>query len=121
MGAQSDIYQNLAGRFTHEQVAIVAGTLLVVAVTGLSVWRLYFHQLARFPGPKIAALTDYYVTYYELVKYGATVQQLEVLHQRYGEWIPDLNKRETHCVFDSIPGPVVRIGPNKVSNYLQPL
>ncbi|KAJ2932079.1 hypothetical protein H1R20_g5015, partial [Candolleomyces eurysporus] len=94
MGAQSDIYRNLAGRFEYEQVLIAAGTLFIVAVTGLAVWRLYFHQLARFPGPKIAALTDYYVTYYDLVKYGATVHQLEVLHQRYG--------------------PVVRIGPNKL-------
>lgn len=96
MGVQSNIYQNLAGRFTQEQSAIIAGTLVIAAVVGLSVWRLCFHQLARFPGPRIAALTDYYATYYDLVKNGAIVQQLEVLHQRYGECILDCNEWRVH-------------------------
>jgi hypothetical protein len=97
MGAQSNIYQTLAERFTQEQPAIVAGTLLVGVVIGLSFWRLCFHRSARFPRPKMmAALTDYYVTYYDLVKDGGMIQQLEVLHRRYGECILDCNERRTH-------------------------
>ena len=36
------------------------------------------------PGPLFAALTDYYVTYYDIVKDGATVEQLQKLHALYG-------------------------------------
>jgi hypothetical protein len=98
MGVQSNIYQTLAERFTQEQPAIVAGTLLIAAVVGLSIWRLCFHQLARFPGPKMAALIDYYVTYYDLVKNDAIVQQLEVLHRRYGRCMLDCTNGElTEC------------------------
>lgn len=85
----SDIYQSLTGHLLSSErpyaITIVAATALIIAVTGLSVWRLHFHPLARFPGPRLAALTDYYVTYYDLVKKGATVRQLERLHERYGE------------------------------------
>ncbi|KAI5893942.1 cytochrome P450 [Schizophyllum commune H4-8] len=64
---------------------------LVYSVT-VCVHRLHFHPLARVPGPLLGALTDYYVTYYDIVKDGATVDQLQKLHAIYG--------------------PVVRIGPN---------
>ena len=50
----------------------------------LTLSRLYFHPLSRVPGPLFAALTDYYVTYYDIVKDGATVEQLQKLHALYG-------------------------------------
>ncbi|KAF6758505.1 hypothetical protein DFP72DRAFT_762583, partial [Ephemerocybe angulata] len=56
--------------------------------------RLVLHPLVHIPGPKLAALTDWYVTYYDLWKNGKMVDQLSLLHEQYG--------------------PVVRIGPNKV-------
>ncbi|KAL1735913.1 cytochrome P450 [Schizophyllum commune] len=70
----------------YGSIAALVYTLLIC------VRRLFFHPLSRVPGPLLAALTDYYVTYYDIVKDGATVDQLGELHARYGS--------------------VVRIGPN---------
>ncbi|VDC03531.1 unnamed protein product [Peniophora sp. CBMAI 1063] len=72
--------------------ALLAATS-VLALSSLT-WYLAFHRLSRFPGPKLAALTDWYATYYEVVKDGGLVTKLASLHARYG--------------------PVVRIAPNRL-------
>ncbi|KAG7439845.1 cytochrome P450 [Guyanagaster necrorhizus] len=54
--------------------------------------RLIFHPLRAFPGPKIAALTSWYVAYWETIRDGMLTKELERLHRIYG--------------------PVVRISPN---------
>ncbi|KAF6758365.1 cytochrome P450 [Ephemerocybe angulata] len=69
-------------------------TLAAGSAAYLVVSRLVLHPLAHIPGPKLAALTDWYVTYYDLWKNGKMVDQLSLLHEQYG--------------------PVVRIGPNKL-------
>lgn len=48
--------------------------------------RLFFHPLSVFPGPRLAAATDLYTAYYDLVVGGGLVDQLEVLHEIYGEY-----------------------------------
>ncbi|KAI9901973.1 hypothetical protein N3K66_003790 [Trichothecium roseum] len=67
-----------------------AGTLYTA---GLAVYRIFFHPLAKYPGPVLAKLTDAY----QLVHAYRGDRHLEFwrLHQRYG--------------------PVVRFGPNSVS------
>ncbi|PBK62146.1 cytochrome P450 [Armillaria solidipes] len=47
--------------------------------------RLVFHPLRMFPGPKMAALTSWYVAYWETIRDEMLVKQLEQLHQIYGE------------------------------------
>jgi len=64
-----------------------AGLLLATVITiyGFQViWRLFFHPLANFPGPRLAAISGFYHTYYDLVMYGGLVDQLEILHRKYG-------------------------------------
>lgn len=59
--------------------------LLAVWVVYLVIYRLCFHPLARFPGPKLAALTSWYEFYYDIVKRGQFIWRIEQLHERYGE------------------------------------
>jgi hypothetical protein len=48
-------------------------------------YRLYFSPLAKFPGPKLAALTKWYEFYYEVVEKGHYTFKIEELHKIYGE------------------------------------
>jgi cytochrome P450 len=50
----------------------------------LAVYRLYLHPLARFPGPKFAALTGWYEAYFEIVKKGRFTFKIDEWHDRYG-------------------------------------
>lgn len=58
-----------------------------------TVYRLYFHPLRNFPGPKIAAVTTLYNAYYDICDSGL-VKRLPKLHKKYG--------------------PVIRTQPNEV-------
>ncbi|KAH8712013.1 cytochrome P450 [Phaeosphaeriaceae sp. PMI808] len=51
---------------------------------GLVIHRLYFHPLARFPGPRIAVVTSWYEAYYEIVLKGQYSKQISKLHDEYG-------------------------------------
>jgi hypothetical protein len=37
-----------------------------VYIVALSVWRVCFHPLAKFPGPRLAALTLWYECYFDV-------------------------------------------------------
>jgi hypothetical protein len=72
-------------------ISLASWTSLAVLVqvfglylTSLAVFRLFIHPLQRFPGPKIAAITLWYQAYYDLVKDGGLLEQLEKLHLKYG-------------------------------------
>lgn len=48
------------------------------------IYRLFFHPLARVPGPKFAAATWLYQTYFSFVGGSRYYIQIEKLHQIYG-------------------------------------
>lgn len=60
-------------------VAGIGGYLL-----GLAIYRLCFHPLASFPGPKLAAMTQWYEFYFDGVKGGKYLFKIAELHQEYG-------------------------------------
>lgn len=48
------------------------------------VYNLYFHPLAKFPGPKLAAASHLYEFYWSVVRDGQFIWVLERLHKEYG-------------------------------------
>jgi hypothetical protein len=61
-------------------IALLGWTVVV------GVYRVLFHPLAKFPGPKLAALTTWYEGYYDVIRYkGRFTFHLEDLHKKYGK------------------------------------
>lgn len=64
-------------------------------LTILAVYRIFFSRISHIPGPRLAALTYYYQSWYDVYPYqGRFLWKCKELHERYG--------------------PVVRVGPDEV-------
>jgi hypothetical protein len=76
--------------YLQEDASIRLSILLVFAVyliylITVSLQRLYFSPLAKFPGPKLAALTEFYEQYYNIWLDGQFTFHINKLHDKYGE------------------------------------
>ena len=56
----------------------------VVCLVPVAAYRLYLHPLANIPGPRLAALTYLYRTYYNATNGSRYYAQIEKLHAQYG-------------------------------------
>lgn len=99
----------------------------VVYITSLTVYRLYFCPLARFPGPKLAALTNWYEFYYDVIREGDFTWQIQKLHKKYGKiqssisTVPIIRPTaakaplfETTNMLENTQGPIIRITPTEL-------
>lgn len=70
----------------HGYIALALGAVLTILIyaSWLVIYRLYFSPLAKFPGPKIAAVTHYYEFYYNYWLQGKYIYKVEEFHKRYG-------------------------------------
>merc|ERR1711881_513875 len=66
------------------QILALGAAVYGLYLIGLAVYRLYFSPIAKFPGPKLAALTRWYEFYYEVVLRGQFSDHIAELHKRYG-------------------------------------
>ncbi|KAF2689563.1 cytochrome P450 [Lentithecium fluviatile CBS 122367] len=87
---------------------LVAGVALMYTVAG-AVYRLYLSPIAKFPGPKLAALTFWYEFYYDVLLKGRYTWKIKELHAKYGP-VVRINPGELH-VADSTFYDSVYVGP----------
>ncbi|KAI9793075.1 MAG: hypothetical protein M1816_000973 [Peltula sp. TS41687] len=80
---------------------LMTGPSVTIPILGLLLWtsyliiyRLYLSPIAKFPGPKLAALTRWYEFYYEVILQGQFTFHIDHL--------------------DNIYGPIVRITPEEL-------
>lgn len=95
-----------SGILSPLNVVGVATLSLVIYLAGLGVYRLYFSPIAKFPGPKLAALTLWYEFYHDVVRGGQYVFKIDELHEQYGMVAASLPKP-----IANVSGPIIRINP----------
>lgn len=69
--------------FQFEIIAGIAALFLWCA--GLCLYRLYFSPLANIPGDRLAAISGWVETYYDVFKGGHLIFKLADWHAKYGE------------------------------------
>lgn len=96
-----------------QQALIDLGLAIVVYLALLIIYRLYFHPLSKFPGPRWAAITDYWELYQDYFRgeSGRLFIELDSIHEKYGE--KDYFKT-IPAAYSRLIGPIVRIRPNEV-------
>lgn len=74
---------------THKLFALVWLPFAAAALygVGLVVYRLFLSPLAKFPGPKLAALTRKYEYYYEAHLNYEYLWKIKQLHKKYGKHV----------------------------------
>lgn len=91
----------------------------VVVLTCYSIYKcfynLYLHPLSKLPGPKLAAMGSLYEFYYDVIKDGQYLWEIERMHRKYGKK-PNIHHSNTSkALTNSSPeGPIVRINPREL-------
>ena len=63
-------------------LGLLSAWLLQKLFTGL--FNVFYHPLAAFPGPRVAALTAWYKTYQEVFLQRSWIDVLQELHGKHG-------------------------------------
>lgn len=89
--------QSLISSLAWTQLGGLAAALWLVYAVVLAVQRLYLSPIAHVPGPRLAALTQFYEFYYDIVLGGQYSFKLLRLHEEYGDVIR-INPWEVHVL-----------------------
>ncbi|KAH6606462.1 cytochrome P450 monooxygenase [Trichoderma cornu-damae] len=79
---------------TEHKLLLLFG-LPALYTVGLIIYRIYFHPLAKFPGPRLAIATKWYEFYYDIMKKpgGQFFKHLNEIHDEYAHGTVD---HDTH-------------------------
>lgn len=87
-------------------------TTIILYLGSLVFYRLFLHPLAKFPGPRLAAITRYYEAYYDVIQNGQYTFKIAELHKKYGKFqLIILQSRNIHLI---CKGPTIRISPHEL-------
>jgi hypothetical protein len=67
-----------------EGIGLVAAAIIVYNIALIVYW-LYFHPLAKFPGPKLTAVSYWYEFYWDVFHHGQFMYRIGDMHKQYGE------------------------------------
>jgi len=86
------LFQWVANRLPSASAFALAALFacLVFAVQKIG-YNLYFHPLARYPGPPLAAISKLWRAYVECFQKKSTCHELRRLHATYGVYLPANN------------------------------
>ncbi|KAF7548101.1 hypothetical protein G7046_g8791 [Stylonectria norvegica] len=87
--------QEIIAVLTWQQAVCLFGGIWLIYAVQLVVQRLWFSPLAHIPGPRLAALTQYYEFYYDIVLGGQYTFKIIDMHEKYGP-IVRINPWEIH-------------------------
>jgi hypothetical protein len=66
------------------KAALPLAICFLIYIASLYTYRIFFHPLAQFPGPKLSAISNWYEFYYDVVQQGNFTFHIQELHERYG-------------------------------------
>lgn len=63
---------------------VISATFFLTFMSCQAIYRLYFHPLRRFPGPRLAAMTTLHKFYFKIIRDGDWIFEIQRLHKIYG-------------------------------------
>ena len=75
---------NLFATVTWKQAVSGSVAVWLLYLFSLGIYRLWLSPIAHLPGPKLAALTQYYEFYYDIVLGGQYTFKILEMHNKYG-------------------------------------
>lgn len=68
-------------------LALTGAVSVLFYAVAVAIYRLFFHPLSKFPGPKLAAVTKWYEFYFDIVHDvgGQFTREVRRMHDLYGK------------------------------------
>jgi hypothetical protein len=77
-------YKQSMAESTSYAILHLTAVAFILYVVGLALYRVLLSPIAGIPGPKLAALTQWYECYYNVIQPGQFYLHIEELHDIYG-------------------------------------